>query len=174
MVKLPIEIKQISHTEVQLLQNISKRTFRDAFEADNESENIEQYLHEQFSLSKLTQELLNESSYFYFAVHEQKPIGYLKINRPNSQTELKDENACEIERLYVLEAFQGLHVGSNLIEHAKQVAKTFHAEYLWLGVWEKNTKAIQFYTKLGFVIFNRHIFKLGKAEQVDWMMKMNL
>jgi ribosomal protein S18 acetylase RimI-like enzyme len=53
-------------------------------------------------------------------------------------------------------------------------AKKTNADYIWLGVWEENTKAINFYTKNGFAGFDKHIFKLGDDEQTDIMMKLQL
>ena len=46
-------------------------------------------------------------------------------------------------------------------------------EVLWLGVWEHNEKALNFYKKMGFVIFDEHIFKLGDDEQRDYLMREN-
>ena len=47
-------------------------------------------------------------------------------------------------------------------------------EYLWLGVWEKNEKAIRFYEKNNFKIFSSHEFKMGDEIQTDFLMKLNL
>jgi ribosomal protein S18 acetylase RimI-like enzyme len=52
-----------------------------------------------------------------------------------------------------------------------EVAKALHSAYVWLGVWEKNARAIRFYEKNGFVAFDKHLFKLGDEEQTDIMMK---
>jgi ribosomal protein S18 acetylase RimI-like enzyme len=91
-----------------------------------------------------------------------------------SQTELNDNSALEIERIYVTQAYQGKKVGQQLYEKAIQVAKEKGVEYIWLGVWEENHKAIQFYTKNGFTAFDKHIFTLGDEEQTDIMMKLSI
>jgi ribosomal protein S18 acetylase RimI-like enzyme len=43
-----------------------------------------------------------------------------------------------------------------------------------LGVWEENHRALAFYTKNGFIAFDKHIFRLGNDEQTDIMMKLTL
>jgi ribosomal protein S18 acetylase RimI-like enzyme len=91
-----------------------------------------------------------------------------------SQTELNDNTALEIERIYVTQAYQGKKVGQKLYEKAIQVAKDREVEYIWLGVWEENHKAIRFYTKNGFTAFDKHIFKLGDDVQTDIMMKLTI
>lgn len=59
-------------------------------------------------------------------------------------------------------------------EKAMQIARQTNADYVWLGVWEKNPRAINFYKKNGFVEFDKHIFKLGNDEQTDIMMRLQL
>ena len=97
-----------------------------------------------------------------------------KINFGQSQTELQDDTALEIERIYVLKEFHGKKVGQVLYEKAIEIAKQKNAHYVWLGVWEENPRAISFYKKNGFVEFDKHIFKLGDDEQTDIMMKLKL
>jgi ribosomal protein S18 acetylase RimI-like enzyme len=104
----------------------------------------------------------------------QDVIGYLKLNMGASQTEVKDNNALEIERIYVLKEFQGKKVGQMLFDKAIKIAKEHHIAYVWLGVWEENKRAIQFYTKNGFVEFDQHVFVLGDEAQTDIMMKLQL
>ncbi|MEX1301581.1 MAG: GNAT family N-acetyltransferase, partial [Desulfotignum sp.] len=88
-----------------------------------------------------------------------------------SQTESKAENTLEIERIYVLKEFHGKTVGQQLYEKAMEIAKEKSVTYVWLGVWEKNSKAIRFYEKNGFKAFDTHIFRLGNDKQTDILMK---
>jgi ribosomal protein S18 acetylase RimI-like enzyme len=101
-------------------------------------------------------------------------IGYLKLNFGQSQTELQDNRALEIERIYVLKEFHGKSVGQLLYAKASQIARQKRADYVWLGVWEENPRAISFYKKNGFIEFDKHVFLLGKDEQTDIMMKLKL
>ena len=169
-----ITIKPVFLENIQALQNIGRQTFSETFTESNTAENMQKYLKEGFAIEKLTLELQNENSKFYFAQMQDEVIGYLKINLGASQTELKDNKAVEIERIYVLKAFQGKKIGQLLYEKAIQIAKEVKAEYIWLGVWEANKKAIHFYTKNGFFPFDKHKFKLGDEEQTDIMMKLEL
>jgi ribosomal protein S18 acetylase RimI-like enzyme len=168
------DIKRVTLTEIDQLQKISRQTFFETYSAVNTEENMKKYLEENFSLEKLTKELNDENSAFYFAVLSYNIIGYIKLNFGQSQTELKDDKALEIERIYVLQEFHGKKVGQLLYEKAMQVAGERNVVFVWLGVWEKNVRAINFYKKNGFVEFNKHIFKLGSDEQTDIMMKLQL
>lgn len=169
-----IEINQIGLADVEQLQQISKATFIETFAAENTEEDMRRYLEESLSIAKLTAELSDANTEFYVALLEDKVIGYLKLNMGRAQTELQDDKALEIERIYVTKEFHGKNVGQVLYEKAIQRAKERNADYIWLGVWEKNPRAIQFYTKNGFVEFDKHIFMLGNDEQTDIMMKLQL
>lgn len=169
-----IEIKRVILNNIVQLQKIGKQTFFETFSSGNTKENMTKYLEEGFSVEKLTAELKNENSELYFAMLANKVIGYLKLNFGRSQTELKDNKALEIERIYVLKEFHGKSVGQVLYEKAISIAKQKNADYVWLGVWEENPRAINFYKKNGFVEFDKHIFKLGEDEQTDIMMKLQL
>ena len=160
--------------DIEKLQKIGRQTFFETFSESNSEENMQKYLDEGFSTEKLTTELNDTNSEFYFAFLDEEVIGYLKLNFGESQTELKDNKALEIERIYVSKEFHGKSVGQLLYDKAIEVAKQKNADYVWLGVWEDNPRAISFYKKNGFVEFDKHIFKLGNDEQIDIMMKLNL
>ena len=169
-----IDLIKVTEQEISLLQHISKQTFLETFSDSNSEENMKKYLEEGFSVEKLTAELNNPDSEFYFALFNKEVIGYLKVNFGISQTELKDDKALEIERIYVLHEFHGKKVGQILFEKALNLAKDKNCDYVWLGVWEENQRAISFYKKNGFIEFDKHIFKLGDDEQTDIMMMKKL
>lgn len=169
-----IEIKRVSLNDISLLQIVGRQTFSETFSAVNTAENMKKYLEEAFSVDKLTAELKDKNAEFYFATLGHQVIGYLKVNYGPSQTELKDKDTIEIERIYVLKEFHGKKVGQLLYEKAIQIAVQRQAPFVWLGVWEKNHRAQSFYRKNGFVAFDKHIFKLGNDVQTDIMMKLSL
>ena len=169
-----IQIKKVSLQEIEQLQAISRKTFGETFTDRNTPENMNKYLTEELNLEKLAIELSNPDAEFYFALLENEIIGYLKINFGQAQTELKDDNALEIERIYVSKEHHGKKVGQLLFDQAKKIAKEKKLTYLWLGVWEENFKAISFYKKNGFEIFDKHLFKLGDDVQTDLLMKLKI
>lgn len=156
------------------LQEICRNTFAETFYSNNSEEYMKEYLDNAFATERLKVELSDQNSQFFFATLKDKIIGYLKINMGQSQTENKDENALEIERIYVLKEFHGKKVGQLLYEKAIEISKQTTVDYIWLGVWEKNTRAIRFYKKNSFEEFGKHIFTLGTDEQTDIMMRRKI
>jgi ribosomal protein S18 acetylase RimI-like enzyme len=167
-------IKKASLSDLAALQQIGSTTFVQTFAAHNSEADMAAYLETSYSLEKLTNELNNPFSEFYFACIHEQVVGYLKINTGTAQTEQKDLGAFEIERIYVDAAYLGKRVGQILFEKAIELAKEKNVSYVWLGVWEENHRALAFYKKNGFVPFDKHIFKLGNDAQTDIMMKLAL
>jgi ribosomal protein S18 acetylase RimI-like enzyme len=166
-----IQIVEVTLGDISLLQEISKRTFYDSFAALNTAENMKFHLNNHFTEEKLTAEITNPDSAFFFAICEGMAVGYLKVNQAGAQTVLPNIGGVEIERIYVDQFYKSTGIGSALILKAVELASAARAKYIWLGVWEHNTSAIRFYEKNGFEKFSKHIFKLGDDEQTDLLMK---
>jgi ribosomal protein S18 acetylase RimI-like enzyme len=171
---MTIDLQEVTVSDIKAVQQIGIQTFSETFSASNTEENMANYLKEGFSIEKLTREVNNVHSKFFFALDKDRVIGYLKLNFGESQTELKDSKALEIERIYVLNAYHGKKVGQLLYDKAIQVATELQVNFVWLGVWEENQRALRFYKKNGFIEFDKHIFKLGDDEQTDIMMKLQI
>ena len=169
-----IIIRKITLTDIEEWQTISRQTFLETFEESNSKENMKKYIEESFNTNKLITEIENSNSKIFFATFNNKAIGYLKLNFGQAQIELKNEKGFEIERIFILKDFFGKKVGQILLDYALQIAKQIKSEYIWLGVLGKNSRAIRFYSKNGFVEFDKHLFKLGDDMQTDLMMKLEI
>lgn len=171
---MSVSLRELTVADVAVLRNISIATFTETFADSNSAADMELYIRQRFSVNQLTQELANPESFFYTAEVQGQTVGYLKLNTGGAQTEPQQENALEIERIYVLGTHHGHGVGQALYQHALTVANQRAASYIWLGVWEHNHRALRFYQKNGFTAFGQHIFRLGDDEQTDILMKHDL
>lgn len=171
---MSIQIIKATINDLDTVRKIGKDTFYESFSSVNTPENMAHYLETGFSLEKVASELGNPASEFHLAYQGDQLIGYLKVNHGPAQSELKDGTSLEIERIYVLQAWQGLKIGQLFYDKAIEIARAQQYVYVWLGVWEKNEKAIGFYKRNGFVEFDKHLFKLGDDVQTDIMMRRDL
>lgn len=169
-----MKIRKINIEDLETLRNLSIQTFKETFEEVNTEEDMQKYLLENLSIEKLKSELENPNSEFYFGENNDEILGYLKLNFKDAQTEKLAENHFEIERIYVLKTFLGQKIGQILFDNALEIGRKKNLEYVWLGVWEENHRAIKFYEKNGFEIFGKHDFVLGKDVQTDLLMKLKL
>ena len=169
-----LSIRKATLVDIKELQEISIQTFTETYSSFNTQKNIDLYISESLSATQLTSEIKNNASSFYMVYLEINLIGYLKVNMSGAQTELVDSISIEIERIYLLKKHQGKGYGKNLIDFVIEIASNDNLYRIWLGVWSKNKKAIEFYKKLGFIKFDQHLFKLGKDEQLDYLLELNI
>ncbi len=166
--------RQLTTDDVQTLQQISIETYTDTFEAQNTAANMRAFLESAYNLPKLTRELANPNSRFYFVEHDHQPMGYLKLNVEDAQSEKMGPDALEVERIYIRPAFKHQGLGSAFIKQAIDLAKQAHKTKIWLGVWEHNEPAKAFYAKWGFQQFSSHTFVMGDDPQTDLLMIKSL
>jgi ribosomal protein S18 acetylase RimI-like enzyme len=169
-----ITYSRVTVSDLPELQALAKQVFVESFISGNSEENMNAYLDAAFSDEKLTQELENTQSQFYFAKMDDKLIGYFKINTRDAQTEMKNEPWAEIERIYVIKECQGKGVGQFMMDEILSICRKMKVKCIWLGVWEMNKGAIKFYQRNGFAQFDSHVFYVGDDPQTDWMMKREL
>lgn len=169
-------LSKCTQSDLSALIEISWKTYDETFRPYNPPDIMDQYLNDAFQRDKMVSELSNSSSEFYFIYMEDSttPAGYLKINEAPAQSELKDPASLEIERIYILKEYHKLKLGQTLMDFALSEAKKRAKTYVWLGVWEKNERALAFYQKNGFYQVGSHSFFMGDDEQTDYLLRKNL
>jgi ribosomal protein S18 acetylase RimI-like enzyme len=169
-----LELVKITETDVEMLSTISRETFFTAFEHLNSAEDMEAYAASSFSHEKLTAELRTPGADFYFAMLDGEVAGFIKLNTGSAQNEYKQDNSLEVERLYVLAKYQNQKLGRRLLNFAFDVAANKGVNFIWLGVWEHNLRAIKLYESLSFVHCGSHDFMLGSDRQTDLLLRKEL
>lgn len=169
-----LRIQQCSLAHLDELVKISRTTFIEAFETENNPEDFKNYIDFAFDKERLSGELKNTDSSFYFVYDDTVLVGYFKLNENKAQTDIKENDSLELERIYVLQKFQGNKIGEWMLGQIIGLAMKMNKSYIWLGVWEHNGKAIKFYQRKGFSKFGTHPYYIGKDKQTDWLMQFDL
>jgi len=145
---LILNIHPVSKEDLKSLHIVSVQTFKETFEDQNTQEDMSQYVNDQLSLDQLYKELSDPNTSFYLAFCGNELVGYLKLNFEEAQKEtVLEGKAFEIQRIYILKAHQNKGIGSQLFEKAVEIGKAKAYSQLWLGVWEFNHMALEFYKK---------------------------
>jgi diamine N-acetyltransferase len=166
-----IRIKFAGEDDVELIADISRQTFHDSFASQNSKENMDMHMAQYYNPEKIRAELSDPLSIFLLAYDGDRLTGYAKINE-HVKEESKDlESPIEIERIYSIKEMIGKGVGKKLMEKCLAIAGEKNKKEIWLGVWENNYRAIEFYTRWGFEKFGEHNFPVGNDPQKDWLMK---
>lgn len=169
-----VALRQISVNDVKMLAELSQKTFTETFAKDNTPEDLAKYIAENLTEDILLEKLSNKNSFFYVIEEENRPVGFLKLNINDAQTEKRGKDTLEIERIYLLQETKRKGYGKQLLLEAIKKAKLENKQQVWLGVWENNFPAKAFYKKQGFKKVGSHTFVLGNDAQTDEIMALDL
>lgn len=157
--------------DASLLASISSTTFYDTYHQHNTKDNMNLFELQHFNLKTISDEITNPFNTFLMVYESENLCGYAKLNEATTPKLLEDFSVIEIARLYTIKTMIGKGIGKILMNESVAIAEQKQKNIIWLGVWKQNFRAISFYKKNGFTIFNEHIFYLGNDKQDDWLMK---
>ncbi len=171
-----ITIRLASLEDIGLVTDMGRSTFTQAFAHLNNPVHFQAHLDQFHTYEAIENEFKNPKNQFYIAEYDTQPATFCKLvlDEDEGHPDLKAHNCLELERIYVLKQYQGLQIGYHLFKKAEELGLQLNFDILWLGVWEKNLKAIEVYKKWGFSQFGSHTFNLGGEIQTDLMMKKYL
>ena len=171
---MDLTVRYATNNDATLIADISRQTFYETFAAENRKEDMDKFLREQFTKGKLIMEVGNMENIFLLVYSGDDVAGYAKLREAKQPEKLKNVKTMEIARIYAMPNMIGKGVGNLLMKTSISIAKEKGKEVIWLGVWEKNIRAIDFYKKWGFEKFDVSDFLLGDDLQCDWLMKKKI
>ncbi len=167
----PINVRHASPSDAELIADLSRQTFYETYASYNTKEDMDKFMNEQFTRQALMKEVETPGNIFLLAYSDNEVKGYVRMREGKTPSELDNLNIIEIARIYACTNAIGKGVGSILMQKCIEVAKENGKQIIWLSVWPKNQRAVDFYIKWGFEKFAEQIFILGNDVQRDWLMK---
>lgn len=160
-----MQIRSLSSPEIPQLAALARHIFLDTFVPTNNPQDVMDYAEEFLTVEHFSRDLKNSDYFTYGCFVENEMVGYIQmlINR----FEVHDGIEFELKRFYLLADYHGKGYAKKMMEHCVSVAKQKGYEQMWLGVWEKNYKALKFYEKMGFRPISSHNFVMGQETQTD-------
>ena len=154
------------------LASFASRAFTDTYAEHNTAEDMREYLASAFGVEQQTRELTNPDMITVLAESGGEIVGYSQLLRRASAAVAAFEAPIEIYRFYVDRSAHGTGVAQQLMKDALAAARDLGGRHAWLGVWERNPRAIAFYRKCGFEDVGTQIFELGTDRQTDRVLVM--
>ena len=167
---MTIHVRRATAADAPELSQLAATTFREAFEAANTPEDMAGYLAEAFTPERQKADILDPANVVLVAAEGRGLVGYAHLASGPAPPPVRAPLPIELKRLYVTRAWHGRGVAQALMTSVLQAARARQAETLWLGVWERNPRAIAFYRKYGFERVGEHTFMLGNDAQTDWVL----
>lgn len=156
-------IRRATPGDAARLAEFGARTFQETFGAHNRPEDMEAFLSTAYGVDVQLAEIIDPARVMLIVEEGDALIAYaqLRVHLPE----------VEIGRFYVDSAWHGRGIAQSLMSAVLDLVRDLGATRLWLGVWERNAKAIAFYEKCGFVDCGSQPFLLGSDLQTDRVME---
>jgi len=169
-----VTIRELTEADIPALRDVAIKIFRDTFTHLNTPENLEAFLKRDYNPESFKKEFNEPGSRYFFISDNDTTAGYLRLRTNPEVDHILGTNTIEIHRIYVDPAYHGKKVGDQLMQFSIDAANKNNNDWIWLGVWEHNPRAIRFYEKWGFERFSQHDFFMGDEKQTDFLLRKKL
>ena len=164
------QLRRAQLSDAPALAAFAARVFAESFGADNRPQDIAAHLAKSFAPEKQHRELADPDYVTLLVVGPEGIEGYAQVRRAVPPRCVTTPAPVELYRFYVDRPWQGQGVAQRLMAAVHAAAIGLGGRSIWLGVWERNPRAIAFYSKCGYRDAGGATFLLGADEQADRVM----
>jgi diamine N-acetyltransferase len=165
-----LSIRRAGETDASRVAEFARRTFVETFGRDNTEDDMAVHVARSFGTAIQLGEIRDPGTVTLLAELETTIAGFAQVRRGPFPPCVKGPSPVQLHRFYVDRPFHGRGVAQSLMRAVDDVGRELGGRTLWLGVWERNPRAIAFYTKCGFVDVGTHLCIVGSDAQTDRVM----
>jgi GNAT superfamily N-acetyltransferase len=172
--RAPVHFRRATLADAEALSSFARRTFAETFGPHNDPRDMAVYAERAFTPSAQGAELADASRVCLVGERDGAIVAYALLHDGASPPAVAGSRPLEIERFYVDARWHGAGVSGAMMDRVVDTARSLGCETLWLGVWERNPRAIRFYARRGFLDVGSQGFQLGTDLQTDRVMMRDL
>lgn len=163
-------IRTADPRDAKRLARIAEQTFRDTFAAMNTPHDMALHCRASYSESIQAREITDPLMLTLISEDAGRVVGFAQLRWGAAPSCVHARAPGEILRLYVARDYHGTGIAYELMCACVRHLAEHRSDVIWLGVWERNPRAIAFYKKFGFTEVGEHVFKVGSDPQRDVVM----
>jgi len=170
----PLVVRRAGSQDAQALADLATNTFRDTYRSVADPQAIEDYVAESFQPTAVAAHIVDPASTILLAVDGSRLVGYAHLRATEPPACVRGPSPIELGRLYLDRGAIGKGNGAKLMRAVHAEARRLGRKTIWLGVYDGNLRAIEFYERFGFVNVGRREFAFGGRIYVDPVMAASL
>lgn len=163
-------IRRADPRDAERLAAFAEDAFHDTFAKDNRPEDMAAYSREAFGTEIQRREIEDPAVLVLLAERDGALTGYAMLRDGAAEPGVPGDRPIELARLYAGQRWIGAGIGRALMQRCLEEARERGHDTIWLGVWERNHRAMAFYRRFGFADVGSHAFQLGSDRQTDRLM----
>jgi ribosomal protein S18 acetylase RimI-like enzyme len=156
-----LKIRKATIEDLMVLSELSKTTFIESHGNSASESDIQDYVRTNYTVEKFKDEITDLNNHYYLIFFKDEAVGFSKICLNSVHQSLKENNVAKLERLYILQKHHDQAIGFQIFKFNVSLCQKNNQAGMWLNVWTKNTRAINFYDKLGFEKIGNYSFKIS-------------
>jgi len=166
-------IRPATPSDAAALAAFVERVFRATFAADNRPEDMAAYCAQAFGPARQLGEI-EAVGVHTLLIECGGLVGCAQVRAGLPPSCVTTDQPIELRRFYIDTPWHGHGVAQQLMRAVMAIARAEGAGSVWLGVWERNPRAVAFYAKCDFVDVGSLPFQLGHDLQTDRVMVVGL
>lgn len=167
-------LRKAALSDAAALAELAERTFRATFAADNTEADMEAHCRASYSEAIQAGEIANPAMATLLVEGDGRLLAFAQLRWEDAPAcvlaRMSAKGPGEIQRLYVDREWHGAGIAQELMHACLEQVRARGSDVVWLGVWERNPRAMAFYRKFGFVEVGDHVFAVGTDPQRDILM----
>ncbi len=167
-------IRKASRSDAGPLSRLAEATFRTTFGAVNTGEDMDLHCRTSYSEAIQSGEIASPNMLTLMCEDGEGLIGFAQLRWGDAPDCVPAQSPGEVQRLYIVDDWHGNGIAQELMGACIGALQARGSDVAWLGVWERNPRAISFYRKCGFVEVGDHVFPLGNDPQRDIVMARSI
>lgn len=157
-----IAIVKATVSHAAAIASIGKKSFRQSFGyLFKNKDELFDYLEQTYDPVRLAKSLRKSSNVYFLAMLDEVPVGFAKVKMDSLNEHIESIAQMELQKIYVLNEYQGMGIGSALLHEVKEFARDINPDYLWLDTCVNSERAIRFHEKNGFDKIGKYYFTIG-------------
>jgi ribosomal protein S18 acetylase RimI-like enzyme len=169
-----IRIRRAREDDALALSVLAEATFRAAFTESNTAADMQLHCAANYGQALQLAEIRDSSRETWVAELGSRLVAYVQLRLDAASPVISGERPVEIQRFYVDASHHGAGLAHRLMAHVLARADAAGYAVLWLGVWERNVRALAFYKKWGFEVVGEYTFKVGDDPQRDLLIRRDV
>ena len=171
--KNEITYRKAGLSDCKKLSILYKQVYIQTYGAEGVSDEFANFIIKQFAIEKLESTINNHPGNIIVAVYKNNLVGVVEIEF-DKECPVNGIIAPELNKLYILEWFCGIGIGSRLLEEAEKAVRSKGIKQMWLWVFILNTRAIAFYERQQYEWIGNASFQMEVNKYENKVMLKNL
>jgi ribosomal protein S18 acetylase RimI-like enzyme len=160
------QIRLAHADDAAALARFAAQVFTDTYRDLDDAKDIADYCAEHFQPAVLA-EVITDPACTTFLAHVGEQLAGYAIVRDKAPPPFVPGPAAQLWRLYLDQRFIGQQLGARLMQQAQAEARRRGAATMWLGVYDRNVRAVEFYRRFGFAQVGVSEFLFGGVLYAD-------